>query len=82
MSCDSDKLVLNLSMIQQALRDIRRDVPDKCQAWYLDTIIQLARIDGFVRGQDAPTPLGPIVTCEATADELESSDAVTGAGDL
>ena len=25
---------------------------------------------------------GPIVTCEATADELESSDAVTGAGDL
>ena len=25
---------------------------------------------------------GPIVTCQATADELGSSDAVTGAGDL
>lgn len=33
------------------------------------------------------TPIGPhwdipIITCQATADGLESSDAVTGAGDL
>ncbi len=52
MNCTPDKLAFNLSLIQQALRDLRCEVPDECQTSYLDAISQLARIEGFVKGQD------------------------------
>lgn len=43
------KLVTNLDLIQQALREIGPEIPDECRSHYIEAISDLAYLQGYLQ---------------------------------